>query len=54
LEEVAGRLRSLGGTRVYVFFNNDHAMLENAREMLNKLKGSRPRAGPDPITEGSR
>jgi len=55
LEEVAGRLRSLGGSRAYVFFNNDHAMLENARDMLKKLRGSgSPPGGRDSITEGSR
>ncbi|MGK0549363.1 MAG: DUF72 domain-containing protein [Pyrobaculum sp.] len=40
LEEIAGRLLSLAPKRVYVFFNNDHAMLENARSMLAILKGS--------------
>jgi len=55
LEEVAGRLRSLGGSRAYVFFNNDHAMLENARDMLKKLTGSgSPPGGRGSITEGSR
>jgi len=39
LEEVAERIRSLNPERVYVFFNNDHWMLENAREMLSLLRG---------------
>lgn len=37
LGEVAERVAGLRPRRVYVFFNNDHAMLENARAMLAKL-----------------
>ena len=37
LEEVASRVASLGGSSAYLFFNNDHAMLDNAREMMKKL-----------------
>ena len=38
LEEVASRVISLGGSSAYIFFNNDHAMLENARRMMEKLR----------------
>ncbi|MGC8582554.1 MAG: DUF72 domain-containing protein [Thermoproteus sp.] len=38
LEEVAGRILSLKPEKVYVFFNNDHWMLENARAMLHLLR----------------
>ncbi|MDH5816566.1 MAG: DUF72 domain-containing protein [Candidatus Nezhaarchaeota archaeon] len=38
LEEVATKLVSLKPRRVYVFFNNDHWMLDNARTMLNILR----------------
>lgn len=34
LKETAKRAVDLGAHRVYVFFNNDHAMLSNAKEML--------------------
>ena len=37
LEEVAERIVSLRPQRIYVFFNNDHWMLENARTMLRIL-----------------
>ncbi|ACB40190.1 DUF72 domain-containing protein [Pyrobaculum neutrophilum] len=38
LRDVAQRVVALRPARVYVFFNNDHAMLENARSMLAILK----------------
>jgi uncharacterized protein YecE (DUF72 family) len=38
LAEVAGRVRELSPGRVYVFFNNDHWMLDNARAMLRLLR----------------
>jgi len=38
LEETARRVLSLGPERIYVFFNNDHWMLENARAMLRLLR----------------
>ncbi|MEZ0249325.1 MAG: DUF72 domain-containing protein [Thermoproteus sp.] len=38
LEEIADRIKSLSPKRAYVFFNNDHWMLENAREMLHLLE----------------
>jgi uncharacterized protein YecE (DUF72 family) len=31
---VAEKILKLNPEKVYVFFNNNHAMLENAREML--------------------
>jgi len=37
LEETAGMVRDLSPGRVYVFFNNNHAMLENARVMKSIL-----------------
>jgi len=37
LLEVARKIMGLGGSRVYVFFNNDHDMLENARRMHDLL-----------------
>jgi uncharacterized protein YecE (DUF72 family) len=40
LQEVAGEILSLEPRRVYVFFNNDHWMLENARRMLEILASS--------------
>ncbi|RLG83351.1 MAG: DUF72 domain-containing protein, partial [Thermoprotei archaeon] len=33
LLEVAKKVIGLGGSKIYVFFNNDHDMLENARRM---------------------
>ena len=39
LREVARRIVETGAERVYVFFNNDHAMLENARAMASILRG---------------
>ncbi len=38
LKEVARRIVSLGAERIYVFFNNNHDMLDNAREMLKLLQ----------------
>lgn len=37
LAEIAERIRDLAPRRVYVFFNNDHWMLDNARKMLELL-----------------
>jgi uncharacterized protein YecE (DUF72 family) len=34
LQDVAEKILKLNPEKVYVFFNNNHAMLENAREML--------------------
>lgn len=39
LEELARMLLGLGSGENYVFFNNDHAMLANAREMKSILAG---------------
>ncbi len=41
LEEVANRIWEIRPKRVYVMFNNDHAMLTNAREMLKLLETKR-------------
>ena len=38
LKEIAMKLRQLRPKKVYVFFNNNHDMLENARCMLSLLK----------------
>lgn len=38
LEDIAERIIEMGADKVYVFFNNDHAMLENSREMLDILR----------------
>jgi len=38
LREVAERIHSLNPAKVYVFFNNDHWMLENARLMKSLLE----------------
>ncbi len=38
LMEVANAIARLSPKKVYVFFNNDHWMLENAREMMKLLK----------------
>ena len=38
LKEVADRVLGLGGEAIYVFFNNDHDMLENARRMKRILE----------------
>jgi len=40
LEEIASRVLALRPGKVYVFFNNDHWMLDNARTMLGLLKRS--------------
>lgn len=37
LVEVASSIAKLSPSQVYVYFNNDHAMLKNARSMLNML-----------------
>ena len=37
LEEVAGKLAALGVDEAYVFFNNNHDMLENARRFLKLM-----------------
>lgn len=42
LREVAAMASVLRPRRLYVFFNNNHAMLENARAMLNILKAIQP------------
>jgi uncharacterized protein YecE (DUF72 family) len=38
IEEVAEKILRAKPERIYVFFNNNHAMLENARKMLQTLK----------------
>jgi uncharacterized protein YecE (DUF72 family) len=38
LEEVAQKIMKTNPGRVYVFFNNNHAMLENARRMLQIMQ----------------
>jgi uncharacterized protein YecE (DUF72 family) len=38
LKEIKDRIMSNNSTIAYVFFNNNHAMLENARTMFNILK----------------
>lgn len=38
LEEVARRVAALKPEKIYVFFNNDHWMLDNARLMLDLLR----------------
>jgi uncharacterized protein YecE (DUF72 family) len=38
LKEVAERIFSIKPEKAYVFFNNDHAMLENSRKMLSMLR----------------
>ena len=43
LEEDAKAIIGLEPRRAYVFFNNDHAMLENARRMLQILREMRNR-----------
>jgi uncharacterized protein YecE (DUF72 family) len=40
LREIALRIKSLSPRRVYVFFNNDHWMLENARLLKRLLEES--------------
>jgi uncharacterized protein YecE (DUF72 family) len=41
LEELAKRIEGLSPEKTYVFFNNDHWMLGNARMMLRLLQGNR-------------
>jgi uncharacterized protein YecE (DUF72 family) len=41
LKEVAERILNIKPEKAYVFFNNDHAMLENSRKMLSILKESK-------------
>ncbi|MCW4009640.1 MAG: DUF72 domain-containing protein [Candidatus Bathyarchaeota archaeon] len=41
LEETAAKIEEANPERVYVFFNNDSAMLENAQAMLSLLKGNK-------------
>ncbi len=38
LEEVAEKLLNIGGKSIYIFFNNNHDMLENARRMKKLLE----------------
>lgn len=38
LEEVAGRILEMKPERIHVFFNNNHAILENARTMLETFR----------------
>jgi uncharacterized protein YecE (DUF72 family) len=38
LEEVAQKIMKTNPEKVYVFFNNNHAMLENARRMLQIMQ----------------
>ncbi len=38
LRDIANRVLALKPERIYVFFNNDHWMLRNARLMLNMLR----------------
>ena len=38
LKEVAERIIRMGANKAYIFFNNDHGMLENSKEMLNILR----------------
>lgn len=40
LEEVATRILKAKPSKAYIFFNNDHAMLDNSRRMLTMLGGS--------------
>lgn len=42
LMELAMRILNLRPHKVYVFFNNNHWMLENARKMLKLLKNLKP------------
>jgi uncharacterized protein YecE (DUF72 family) len=42
LRETGGLLRAANPDRVYVFFNNDHAMLENAQLMRRVLEQGSP------------
>ncbi len=40
LREMASKIKTLEPEKVYVFFNNDHWMLDNARTMLRMLKAN--------------
>lgn len=40
LFEISRNIAKLSPSRVYVYFNNDHAMLKNARRMLSMLLGA--------------
>jgi len=42
LAAVRDRLTGIGPDRAYIFFNNDHAMLEDARAMLRLFPGAPP------------
>lgn len=42
LTEIKDRILMLNPKKIYVFFNNDHAMLSNARYFKEILKGSAP------------
>lgn len=39
LKEIAEKVKELSPKKAYIFFNNDHWMLENARKMLELLSG---------------
>jgi len=41
LHGVAEKILNLKPKKAYIFFNNDHAMLMNSRDMLTILKGAR-------------
>ena len=38
LEEIAGKLLSSGAEKIYVYFNNDHGMLENALKLKQMIE----------------
>jgi len=38
LEETAGMIQRTGAEKVYLFFNNDHSMLENAQRMMELFR----------------
>jgi uncharacterized protein YecE (DUF72 family) len=38
LEETAGMIKRTGAEKMYLFFNNDHAMLENAQRMTGLFR----------------
>ena len=38
LEETAGLIRTTGAEKVYLFFNNDNSMLENAQRMMDLFR----------------
>jgi uncharacterized protein YecE (DUF72 family) len=41
LEETAGLIRRTGAGKVYLFFNNDHSMLENAQRMRGLFRSKK-------------